>query len=88
VILASLPPSEAISANGCSRASTVSASAESTATMTCATGGWPPRGGPRMTKLVTYRLTPRGSELMASLQPLVRWGLRWHGLQEQQRSAS
>jgi DNA-binding HxlR family transcriptional regulator len=41
-----------------------------------------------MTKLVTYRLTPRGSELMASLQPLVRWGLRWHGLQEQQRSAS
>jgi DNA-binding HxlR family transcriptional regulator len=37
---------------------------------------------------VTYRLTPQGSELMASLQPLVRWGLRWHGLQEQQRSAS
>ena len=28
---------------------------------------------------VTYRLTSRGRELMAALQPLVRWGLRWHG---------
>ena len=28
---------------------------------------------------VTYRLTPQGRELMAALQPLVRWGLRWHG---------
>jgi DNA-binding HxlR family transcriptional regulator len=43
---------------------------------------------PTMPVQVTYRLTPRGSELMASLQPLVRWGLRWHGQQEQQRSAS
>jgi DNA-binding HxlR family transcriptional regulator len=32
---------------------------------------------------VTYRLTPRGRELMAALQPLVRWGLRWHGEDEQ-----
>ena len=31
---------------------------------------------------VTYRLTPRGHELMAALQPLVRWGLRWRGEQE------
>ena len=28
---------------------------------------------------VTYRLTPRGHELMAALQPLVHWGVRWHG---------
>jgi DNA-binding HxlR family transcriptional regulator len=26
---------------------------------------------------VRYRLTPRGSDLMASLQPLVAWGQRW-----------
>jgi DNA-binding HxlR family transcriptional regulator len=28
---------------------------------------------------VIYRLTPQGHELMAALQPLVRWGVRWHG---------
>ena len=32
---------------------------------------------------VTYRLTPRGHELMAALQPLVRWGVRWHAQDEQ-----
>jgi DNA-binding HxlR family transcriptional regulator len=32
---------------------------------------------------VTYRLTPRGHELMAALQPLVHWGVRWHGHDEQ-----
>jgi DNA-binding HxlR family transcriptional regulator len=32
---------------------------------------------------VTYRLTPRGHELMAALQPLVRWGVRWHSQDEQ-----
>jgi DNA-binding HxlR family transcriptional regulator len=26
---------------------------------------------------VRYRLTERGQELLASLQPLVRYGLRW-----------
>jgi hypothetical protein len=36
---------------------------------------------------VTYQLTQVGRELMASLQPLVRWGLRWHGEQDQERSA-
>jgi DNA-binding HxlR family transcriptional regulator len=41
---------------------------------------------PTMPVQVTYRLTPQGSELMASLQPLVQWGLRWHGQQEQQRN--
>jgi DNA-binding HxlR family transcriptional regulator len=34
---------------------------------------------PTMPVQVIYQLTPRGSELMASLQPLVQWGLRWHG---------
>ena len=34
---------------------------------------------PTMPVQVTYELTPGGSELMTSLQPLVRWGLRWHG---------
>jgi DNA-binding HxlR family transcriptional regulator len=34
---------------------------------------------------VTYRLTPQGSELMASLQPLVHWGIRWHGQTEPER---
>jgi hypothetical protein len=34
----------------------------------------------------TYQLTQVGRELMASLQPLVRWGLRWHGQQDQERS--
>ena len=42
---------------------------------------------PTMPVQVTYRLTPSGSELMAALQPLVRWGLRWHGQQDQERSA-
>jgi DNA-binding HxlR family transcriptional regulator len=32
---------------------------------------------------VTYRLTARGRELMAALQPLVRWGLRWQGEDEE-----
>jgi DNA-binding HxlR family transcriptional regulator len=32
---------------------------------------------------VTYRLTPRGRELITALQPLVRWGLRWHGEDQQ-----
>jgi DNA-binding HxlR family transcriptional regulator len=32
---------------------------------------------------VIYLLTPRGHELMAALQPLVHWGLRWHRLDEQ-----
>ena len=36
---------------------------------------------------VTYQLTPAGGELMTSLQPLVRWGVRWHGQQDQERSA-
>ena len=43
---------------------------------------------PTMPVQVTYRLTLAGSELMASLQPLVHWGLRWHGQLDQQRSAS
>jgi len=43
---------------------------------------------PTMPVQVTYRLTPRGSELMASLQPLVHWGLRWHSQEEQERDAS
>jgi DNA-binding HxlR family transcriptional regulator len=34
---------------------------------------------PTMPVQVIYELTPRGRELMASLQPLVQWGLRWHG---------
>jgi len=42
---------------------------------------------PTMPVQVTYRLTAQGSELMASLQPLVHWGLRWHGQQEEQRDA-
>jgi DNA-binding HxlR family transcriptional regulator len=42
---------------------------------------------PTMPVQVTYRLSPSGRELMASLQPLVEWGLRWHGQEEQQRSA-
>jgi DNA-binding HxlR family transcriptional regulator len=42
---------------------------------------------PTMPVQVAYRLTPSGSELMASLQPLVQWGLRWHGQEEQQRRA-
>ena len=37
---------------------------------------------PTMPVQVTYHLTPSGTELMAALQPLVRWGLRWHGGQE------
>jgi DNA-binding HxlR family transcriptional regulator len=41
---------------------------------------------PTMPVQVTYRLTPRGSELMAALQPLVHWGLRWHGQEEQERA--
>ena len=28
---------------------------------------------------VIYRLTPQGHDLMAALQPLFRWGVRWHG---------
>ena len=32
---------------------------------------------------VTYRLTPRGRELITALQPLVRWGLRWAGEDQQ-----
>jgi len=43
---------------------------------------------PTMPVQVTYQLTPAGRELMASLQPLVHWGLRWHGQQDQQRGAS
>jgi DNA-binding HxlR family transcriptional regulator len=42
---------------------------------------------PTMPVQVTYRLTPSGRELMASLQPLVRWGLRWHDQNEQERGA-
>jgi DNA-binding HxlR family transcriptional regulator len=42
---------------------------------------------PTMPVQVTYQLTQVGRELMASLQPLVRWGLRRHGQQEQERSA-
>jgi len=42
---------------------------------------------PTMPVQVTYQLTQVGRELMASLQPLVRWGLRWHGEQDQERSA-
>jgi DNA-binding HxlR family transcriptional regulator len=41
---------------------------------------------PTMPVQVTYRLSPSGSELMASLQPLVEWGLRWHGQEERERS--
>jgi DNA-binding HxlR family transcriptional regulator len=36
---------------------------------------------------VTYRLTPAGRELIASLQPLVRWGLRWHGRPDRDHAA-
>jgi DNA-binding HxlR family transcriptional regulator len=43
---------------------------------------------PTMPVQVTYRLTSQGSELMASLQPLVHWGRRWHGQRDQERSAS
>jgi DNA-binding HxlR family transcriptional regulator len=42
---------------------------------------------PTMPVQVTYQLSSSGAELMASLQPLVRWGLRWHGQQDQERSA-
>jgi DNA-binding HxlR family transcriptional regulator len=42
---------------------------------------------PTMPVQVTYELTPAGSELMASLQPLVRWGLRWHGQPEHAQAA-
>jgi DNA-binding HxlR family transcriptional regulator len=42
---------------------------------------------PTMPVQVTYHLTPSGAELMAALQPLVRWGLRWHSEQEVERSA-
>jgi DNA-binding HxlR family transcriptional regulator len=42
---------------------------------------------PTMPVQVSYRLTQSGSELMAALQPLVRWGLRWHGQQDRERSA-
>jgi DNA-binding HxlR family transcriptional regulator len=41
---------------------------------------------PTMPVQVTYQLSPSGRELMASLQPLVEWGLRWHGQEEQERS--
>jgi DNA-binding HxlR family transcriptional regulator len=43
---------------------------------------------PTMPVQVTYELTPGGSELMASLQPLVRWGLRFHGEPEQEQRAA
>jgi len=39
---------------------------------------------PTMPVQVTYQLTQVGRELMASLQPLVRRGLRWHGEQDQE----
>jgi DNA-binding HxlR family transcriptional regulator len=43
---------------------------------------------PTMPVQVIYGLTPSGRELMVSLQPLVRWGLRWHDQQERERAAS
>ena len=43
---------------------------------------------PTMPVQVTYELTPEGRDLMASLQPLVRWGLRWHGQPEQEQRAA
>ena len=43
---------------------------------------------PTMPVQVTYRLSPSGRELMASLQPLVEWGRRWHSREDQERSAS